>query len=123
MTSRSINTSWSKFIELLVNTLVKWYRKSGIRKLTFTFVIIDFSFFIICFHSAGMDFYLRRRRQKQVKESLSPSIRPSVPARQYLLSVICNSNSFQSILFKLCTVFVYILWADLKIFFHTFSVC
>jgi hypothetical protein len=28
---------------------------------------------------------------------------------QYLLSVICNSNSFQSILFKLCTVFVYIL--------------
>ena len=36
-------------------------------------------------------------------------LRPSVPARQYLLSVICNSNSFQSILFKLCTVFVYIL--------------
>jgi hypothetical protein len=37
------------------------------------------------------------------------SVRTSVPARQYLLSVICNSNSFQSILFKLCTVFVYIL--------------
>jgi hypothetical protein len=37
------------------------------------------------------------------------SVRTSVSARQYLLSVICNSNSFQSILFKLCTVFVYIL--------------
>ena len=36
-------------------------------------------------------------------------LRPSIPARQYLLSVICNSNSFQSILFRLCTVFVYIL--------------
>jgi hypothetical protein len=30
VTSRSLNTSWSKFIEQLVNTLVKWYRKSGI---------------------------------------------------------------------------------------------
>ena len=37
------------------------------------------------------------------------SVRPSVPARQNLLSVICNSNSFQSILFKLRTVFAYIL--------------
>jgi hypothetical protein len=37
------------------------------------------------------------------------SVRLSVPARQYLLSVICNLNSFQSILFRLCTVFVYIL--------------
>jgi hypothetical protein len=37
------------------------------------------------------------------------SVRTSVPERQYLLSVICNSNSFQLILFKLCTVFVYIL--------------
>ena len=36
------------------------------------------------------------------------SIRLSVPARQYLLSVICNSNSVQSILFRLCTVFIYI---------------
>ena len=36
-------------------------------------------------------------------------LHPSVSARQYLLSVICNSNNFQSILFKLCTVFVYIL--------------
>ena len=27
-----------------------------LKKLTFTFVIIDFSFFIICFHSARMDF-------------------------------------------------------------------
>ena len=37
------------------------------------------------------------------------SVRTSVPARQYLLSVICISNSFQSILLQLCTVFVYIL--------------
>jgi hypothetical protein len=37
------------------------------------------------------------------------SVCTSVSARQYLLSVICNSNSFQSILFKLCTGFVYIL--------------
>ena len=40
---------------------------------------------------------------------LRPSVRTSVPARQYLLSVICNSNSFISIFFKFCTVFVYIL--------------
>jgi len=39
--------------------------------------------------------------------SVHLSVRTSVPARQYLLCVICNSNSFQSILFKLCTVFVY----------------
>ena len=59
--------------------------------------------------------------------SVRPSVRTSVPARQYLLSVICNSNSFQSILFKLCTVFVLhiedvhlLLWADLKIFFIYF---
>jgi hypothetical protein len=30
VTSRSLNTSWSIFIEQLVNTFVKWYRKSGI---------------------------------------------------------------------------------------------
>jgi hypothetical protein len=53
---------------------------------------------------------------------LDPSVRTSIPARQYLLSVICNSNSFQSILFKLCSVGIHIedvhllLWADLKIF-------
>ena len=54
---------------------------------------------------------------------------PSVPAMQYLLSVICNSNSFQSILFKLCSVYIQkvhiedvhlLLWADLKIFFIYF---
>ena len=36
---------------------------------------------------------------------LRPYVRPS----KAVLSVICNSNSFQSLLFKLCTVFVYIL--------------
>jgi hypothetical protein len=41
--------------------------------------------------------------------SVRTSVCPSVPARRYLLSVICNSNSFQSILFRLCTVFAYIL--------------
>ena len=57
---------------------------------------------------------------------LDPSVRTSIPARQYLLSVICNSNSFQSILFKLCSVCIHIedvhllLWADLKIFFIYF---
>ena len=30
VTSRCLNTSWSIFIEQLVNTFVKWYRKSGI---------------------------------------------------------------------------------------------
>jgi hypothetical protein len=30
VTSRSLNTSWSIFIDQLVNTFVKWYRKSGI---------------------------------------------------------------------------------------------
>ena len=30
-----------------------------LKKLIFTFVIIDFSFVIICFHSAGMDFLTR----------------------------------------------------------------
>jgi hypothetical protein len=30
VTSRSLNTGWSIFIEQLVNTFVKWYRKSGI---------------------------------------------------------------------------------------------
>ena len=30
VTSRSLNTSWSIFIEQLVDTFVKWYRKSGI---------------------------------------------------------------------------------------------
>ena len=40
---------------------------------------------------------------------LRPYVCSSVRSSQYLLSVICNSNSFQSILFKLCTVFVYIL--------------
>ena len=33
VTSRSLNTSWSIFIEQLVNTFVKWYRKSGIIKI------------------------------------------------------------------------------------------
>jgi hypothetical protein len=32
LTSRSLNTSWSIFIEQLVNTFVKWYRKSSIIK-------------------------------------------------------------------------------------------
>jgi hypothetical protein len=32
VTSRSLNTSWSIFIEQLVNTFVKWYRKSSIIK-------------------------------------------------------------------------------------------
>ena len=31
VTSRSLNTSWSIFIEQLVNTFVKWYRKCTIR--------------------------------------------------------------------------------------------
>ena len=30
VTSRSLNTSWSIFIEQLVNTFVKWYRKSTV---------------------------------------------------------------------------------------------
>ena len=57
---------------------------------------------------------------------LRPYVCPFVPARQYLLSAICNSNSFQSILFKLCSVCIHIedmhllLWADLKTFFIYF---
>jgi hypothetical protein len=33
VTSRRLNTSWSIFIEQLVNTFVKWYRKSSITEL------------------------------------------------------------------------------------------
>jgi hypothetical protein len=73
-------------------------------------------------------FYLRRLRQKQVKESLSLSVCPSQQGSTYL-SVICSSNSFQSILFKLCIVFIYILkmctsyygLSDVKLFFFNFQ--
>jgi hypothetical protein len=53
-----------------------------------------------CFAEGGS-----RSRNRFLRPYVCSSVRPS----QYLLSVICNSNSFQSILFKLCTVFVYIL--------------
>jgi hypothetical protein len=35
VTSRSLNTSWSTFIEQLVNTYIKWYRKCTINCINF----------------------------------------------------------------------------------------
>ena len=72
------------------------------------------------------DIYVLTCVAKGGSRSRNCFLRPSVPARQYLLSVICNSNSFQLILFKLCSVCIHIedvhllLWTDLKIFFIYF---
>jgi hypothetical protein len=81
-----------------------WYKKADIH-LCHNWLFILYYLFPFCW-----DGFLPASPKAEAGLGIAFSIRrPSVPARQYLLSVICNSNSFQSILFKLCTVFVYIL--------------
>ena len=49
VTSRSLNTSWSIFIDQLVNTFVKWYRKSSIKKLLFLKGTLSTSYIIFSY--------------------------------------------------------------------------
>jgi hypothetical protein len=78
------------------------------------------------YHISLFDFLSFSGGSRSMNRFLRPYVCPFVPARQYLLSAICNSNSFQSILFKLCSVCIHIedmhllLWADLKIFSYIF---
>jgi hypothetical protein len=79
------------------------YKKADIH-LSHNWLFILYYLFPFCW-----DGFLPASPKAEAGLGIAFSVRPSFPARQYLLSVICNSNSFQSILFKLCTVFVYIL--------------
>jgi hypothetical protein len=76
--------------------------------LIFNYLVINYLTFYGLYHNwkAPLITCVAEGGSRSRNRFLRPYIRTS---KAILLSVICNSNSFQSILFKLCTVFVYIL--------------